>query len=511
MSDPLILAHDLGTGGNKASLYNSNGVLLSTHFEPYKTYYPHHGWHEQKPMEWWRAVTDSTRTLMKMSGVDSRQVSCCAISGHSLGVVPISGKGELLQTAVPIWSDSRAQKEADTFFENVDENDWYMLTGNGFPAPLYSIFKLMWLKNNLPDIFSQISKFIGTKDFINYKMTGELLTDNSYASGFGTYDLNEGTYSDELISASRLPKEIFPEIVSSTTCIGRLHKAAADEMGLEPGVQVMAGGVDNSCMALGAMAYKDGRAYLSLGSSAWIAVSSSKPILDSSCKPYVFAHVVPNQFASATAIFSAGSSLQWVRNNICCDLIQMAKEQKVDPYDLMTSEAANSPIGANNLIFNPSLAGGSSLDYSPDQRGAFVGLNLGHERKDLIRGAMEGISLGLKVAFGKMQSLTTISSPMMIVGGGSKSLFWRQMLADVFNIDLLKTSVDQEAASLGAASIAAVGSGLWTDFNQLDHAHRIEGTTSPIPDNSKTYETLLPVFDEVAKSQANLAHNWLKS
>ena len=502
---PLILAHDLGTGGNKASLFKADGACQASHFEPYDTYYPKQGLHEQKPMDWWRAVVKSTSILMDKSGVEPARVRSCAVSGHSLGVVPLDSSGALLQDSIPIWSDSRAQEEAKAFFQAIDEDDWYLRTGNGFPAPLYSVFKLMWLKNNQPDLFSRIDKFIGTKDYINYRMTGELLTDNSYASGFGVYDLNRNRYSDELLAISSLPESIFPEVVPSTTCVGRLNKDAAGQLGLEPGIEIMAGGVDNSCMALGAMACKNGRTYLALGSSAWIVVSSENPVVDASTKPFVFSHVVPDQYVSATSIFSAGSSLQWVRNHLCKDLVRQAEVEGMDVYDLMIQEAAQSPLGANGLIFNPNLAGGTSQDYHPNQRGAFAGLDLGHTRQDVIRATLEGITLGLRVALDNLRGLAEVNEPMLVVGGGGTSAFWRQMLADAFGLKIVKSNVDQDAAALGAAAIAAVGSGLWADFKPMDRVHRIENESRPDPDNTKAYQSRLKVFDQVAKAQANMA------
>ncbi|MGI9538281.1 MAG: xylulokinase [Desulfocapsaceae bacterium] len=503
--DELILAHDLGTGGNKASLYNSEGACLVTHFEPYDTFYPQRGRHEQRPMDWWQAVLDSTRTLIDKAGIKSTRIRCCAVSGHSLGVIPLDKNGMLLQDLIPIWSDARADQEAREFFKKIPEQDWYMETGNGFPAPLYSVFKLMWLKNNVPDLFNRIDTFIGTKDFINYLMTGALATDHSYASGFGIYDLKNNRYSASLLAASELPTGIFPNVIDSTACIGSLSKDAAAQLGLEAEIEVMAGGVDNSCMALGAMAYKQGRTYLSLGSSSWIALSSEEPILDTKTKPFVFSHVVPGQFVSATSIFSAGSSLKWVRDNLCKDLTEQAEKQGGNAYDLMIKEAAESPIGANGLIFNPNLAGGTSQDYHPNQRGAFVGLDLGHTRHDVIRASLEGISMGLRTALDALRSLAVVHNPMLIVGGGGTSGFWRQTLADIFSMEIVKSNVDQDAAALGAAAIAAVGSGLWSDFEPLDRIHRIEHRSTPKKENTKFYEDRLKQFDLISRAQADLA------
>ena len=348
-----IISYDLGTGGNKASLYDVDGDCLASTFVPYATNYPHVGWHEQNPSDWWNAVVESTRQLLSTSGEDKNNVVCLGISGHSLGCVPITEDGRLLRNSTPIWSDIRSQKEVSEFFKNVDADYWYETTGNGFPAACYTIFKIMWYRNNEPGMYKKIFKIIGTKDYINLKLTGRINTDYSYASGTGIYNLQKWGYEDEFIKASGVSTELFPEIVPSTQILGGIIPTVAEQLGLNPNVQVVCGGVDNSCMALGAKNIKEGRVYTSLGSSAWIAVSSTQPIIDSKAKPFVFAHVMPGMFTSAVSIFSMGTSFKWVRDNICSDLIEKANIDHLDVYDLMTELAAESPVGSNNLLLTP--------------------------------------------------------------------------------------------------------------------------------------------------------------
>ncbi len=473
-----IIAYDLGTGGNKASLYDLDGSCVAECFESYSTHYPQNGWHEQRPLDWWNAVVTSTHRLLQASGVDSKNILACGISGHSLGVVPLDKEGNLLRETTPIWSDARAIDEAKDFFTRFHEPDWYQITGNGFPAHLYSVFKIMWYRKHEPEMFARISKVIGTKDYINYKLTGFIGTDYSYASGSGVYDLVDWKYRPELISASTLPQDIFPEIVASTQVIGTLTKKAAEELGLSEQVKVVCGGVDNSCMALGARNICEGRIYNSLGSSSWIAITSAKPLIDVKVRPYVFTHVLPGLFTSAVSTFAAGSSFRWVRDNLCRDLKEKASQDQVDEYDLMTAEAAKSPIGANFLLFNPNMAGGTSLSASPNIRGAFLGLDLRHDRADMIRAAMEGIALELRIALDALRQMGTFESEMLVVGGGSHSKLWREILADVYEMNIVKTTIDQQAAALGAAACAAVGTGLWKDFSIIDRLHQVEDVSS---------------------------------
>jgi xylulokinase len=492
--DKKIIAFDLGTGGNKALLYALDGTCLASAFVPYSTHYPQVGWHEQRPADWWNAVVESTHRLLESSGVAQEEIACIGISGHSLGAVPVDKHGNLLRDDTPIWSDIRAQQETRAFFEQVDPDEWYLATGNGFPVACYTIFKVMWYKNNEPEMWSKVDKILGTKDYINFRLTGKLLTDYSYASGTGIYDLTGWKYSQQFIEASGIPADVWPEIVPSTHMLGNLTPGAAESLGLSRHVMVVCGGVDNSCMALGAKNIRDGRVYTSLGSSAWIAVSSERPVLDKVYKPYVFTHVLPGMFTSAVSIFSAGSSYNWVKDNLCSDLIAEAAAEHQDVYVLMNREAEKAPVGSNKLLFNPSLAGGTSQDASVNLRGAYMGLDLKHGKPELIRSVMEGIAMNLRLRLDLLRKYTRLEDEILFVGGGARSRFYLGIFADVFNTRVLKTNIDQDAAALGAAAIAAVGCGLWPDFEKIDRIHQTVEVIEPDQHNNAKYEQLLPVF-----------------
>ncbi|MBU2534352.1 MAG: pentose kinase [Alphaproteobacteria bacterium] len=500
---PIIAACDLGTGGAKTSLYDAQGACLADAFTPYPTQYPRVGFHEQDPEDWWQATASSIRTVLARSGRAPGSVRALGLSGHSLGAVPLDGQGRLLARAVPIWSDGRALSEARAFFRRFDETDWYMRTGNGFPAHLYSVFKLMWLRKEFPEIQAATAVVLGTKDYVNYRLTGAIASDPSYASGSGVWNLKSWDFDDDLLAASGIKKALFPQIVSSHEVIGRLTGDAAGATGLTTDTLVVAGGVDNSCMALGARNSAPGRIYNSLGSSSWLAVSSTDPVLDPAIRPYVFAHVLPGLFTSAVSIFAAGSSLRWVRDTICLDLVEQAERTGGNAYDLMTTLAGLSVPGANGLIFNPSLAGGTSLDASPDMRGSWTGLDLSHTRADLVRAAMEGVAMGLGTALKALSGLTNFEGRMTIVGGGSNSALWRQILADVYGMRIEKTNIDDQAAALGAAALAAVGAGIWDSLDRVDAVHHVEAVAEPRPDTVARFARLMPIYAEIARSQAS--------
>jgi xylulokinase len=494
-----IISYDLGTGGVKASLYDEKLGTLAKSFIEYDTYYPAPMLHEQRPEDWWDGVCASTRALLEGARVRAEEVACVALSGHSLVTAPIAASGELLTDRVPIWSDGRAVREARDFFGKVDQKQWYLTTGNGFPSYTYSLFKLMHLKRNEPDVFSKIYKVLGSKDYINYRLTGEIATDHSYASGSGGYDLAAAAQALAYWDAAGIDVRLYPDIKRSHEIVGRVLPEAAAETGLAEGTLVACGGVDNSCMALGALGAADGRAYLSLGSSSWIAVNSGKPVLDFEKSSYVFSHIVEGMYTSAFSIFSGGSSLKWVRDTICSG----AHGDAVD-FDAMAELAAKSPVGANGVFFNPSLAGGTLQDRSVNIRGAYIGLSLGTLKEDVIRAAFEGIAMNLKFSYEFMRRDTPVMRDLLITGGGSKSPFWIQMFADVFGVNMVKTGMDQDAAAAGAAAIAARAAGLWDDYSGISALHKVQLRCEPDPQRAREYDALAKKFAVVSAALAEL-------
>ncbi len=494
-----LISYDLGTGGVKASLYDRHLQTVARSFTEYATYYPQPHYHEQRPEDWWQGIAQSTRQLLAISGIDAAHIACISVSGHSLVSVPIHRTEGALLEQVPIWSDKRAEEQAAAFFSRIEEQDWYLRTGNGFPAACYPLFKLMWMREHQPDILARTDVVLGSKDYINYRLTGAIYTDPSYASGLGAYDLKQGMIADELLEAGGIPAHLFPAIVPSHELIGQVTAEAAVYTGLAEGTPVACGGVDNACMALGAVGSEEGRSYVSLGSSSWIPVNSAEPVLDVNTRPYVFAHIAEGMYTSAYSIFAGGSSLRWVRDQLCSELAGRA-----DAYELMNEMAATAPPGSNGVLFNPSLAGGTSQDNSVHIQGSYIGLQLATTRNDLIRAAMEGIALNLKLSLDLLHQHTPIRGQLLFCGGGSRSALWRQMFADVFDMDIVKTNIDQDAASLGAAAIAARAVGWWQDYRGIADVHTVEHISHPEPSSRDLYQRLLPLFRHVHEQAAAL-------
>ena len=499
MTKNKLIAYDLGTGGIKASLFGVDGTSYAEVFQQYETFFPNGKFTEQRPMDWWKGVCNATQILLNKSECDASEIACAALSGHSLVAAPLDRDGNLLLDQVPIWCDMRATEEVPEFFNNLTYKDWYETTGNGDPEECYTIFKLMWMKKHQPEVFQKTYKILGSKDFINYKFTGNICTDPSYASGFGVFNLEKWDYEERFFEASDISKDIFPEIRPSDSIIGYVTKEAAFESGLLEGTPVACGAVDNTCMALGARGLEEGVVYTSLGSSSWIAVTSKTPVIDLKTRPFVFAHAKKGYYTSAVSIFSAGNSFRWIRDRLLMDY-----PADTDTYDVMNKMAENTPPGSHGVLFNPSLAGGSAPEPSPDLKGGFMGLSLGNTREDLVRATMEGVAMALRKTLDILKSQVEIKGDMLLCGGCSKSAIWRRIFADIYNMPVIKTNIDQDAASLGAAALAANACGLWYGYDRIHEIHKLEDSLVPDSKTNAYYEKLLKIYGEWIDALAKL-------
>jgi xylulokinase len=495
MSDPAstVLAFDLGTGGCKASVWTDDGSLLGSAVVPYDTSYPDEGRHEQSAALWWESVVQASRHVLSTlpAVVD---VDAVAVSGHSLGVVPLDSHGDALVDATPIWSDSRGSAYAERFFETIPEAEWYAGTGCGFPPGLYPIFKLMHLRDTDPWTYARATHIVGCKDFINQRLTGVVSTDVSYASGSGALRTDADTYDAELLAAADVRSELLPTPRPASELVGTVTSSAAEALGLRAGVSVFHGGVDNACMAVGGMSIDVGETYLSLGSSSWVTTTCARPILDLGSRPYSFRALNPSLHVSALSTFSSGISVKWVRT-----LIGGAAGPLSD--EAFIALAGRSRPGANGLLFLPMLAGGSPLEGGPSARGGFVGLSVSHDASDLARACLEGVALAVGRAMHRLRQQVDVAEPILAVGGATLSPWLMQLYADVLGLEVCSSSVDQQAATLGAAASAFVGSAAWDSYADAARAHTIVAQYEPDGTREQVYAPLRRAFADAVTQE----------
>ena len=476
---PFILAHDLGTTGNKANLFDDAGNLMASHLENYSVAYPQANWAEQDPTDWWRAICLSTRALLTDSRISPREIAAVCFSGQMMGIVPIDSTGEPLRPAI-IWADQRAVAEADFITERCGFARVYQLTGHRV-SPAYLAAKILWVKRHQPEIYARTWKFLCAKDYIVFKLTGRLVTDYSDASGSNVFDLMQRAWSADLLAEMGLDVAQLPDVHASTDVVGEVTRVAAEETGLAPGTPVVIGGGDGPCAAVGAGVVAPGDAYCYIGSSAWIGLASDVPRLDPQMRIAIFHHLHPRLFAPTGSMQSAGGARDWFIRVL---------------GDSADADAASVPPGANGLIFLPYLIGERTPWWNPKARAAFVGLTMAHGRAEMARAVLEGVAFNLRLILDALESQGTPVPSVRLIGGGAKSDLWPQMLADVFARPIHLLSLVAEATSWGAAVAGGVGVGLYRDWNMAQEQARVRAVVEPDAQNAARYAELVPLFQE---------------
>jgi xylulokinase len=506
MKKQYILAHDLGTSGNKATLYDLNGQLITSSFYEYETLYPKTNWVEQDPADWWKAVCISTRNLIEKAGITKQDILCICFSGQMMGCLPVDKSGNPLRKTI-IWADLRSVKQAAFIEEAVGMANVYQTTGHRI-SPAYSAAKILWVKDNQPEIYHQTYKILHAKDYIIYKLTGKFVTDYSDASGMNLLDLKRKDWSEPIFNAIGLKRDMLPELHPSTDIAGVVTREVAAEAGLLEGTPVVIGGGDGSCAATGAGVVEKGSAYNVIGSSSWIALATETPIFDPEMRTFNWVHLDQNLFSPCGTMQSAGYSYSWLKNTLCGLEINQAKAENISPYDIINQLIEKSKPGANNILFLPYLLGERSPRWNPDAKGIFLGLKVTTTKEDMYRSVLEGVAFNLKIILDTFNHFNPIDE-VIVIGGGARSKTWLQILADIWQKPVLVPQFLEEATSMGAAICGGVAIGAFKDFKTVKNFNKITQTMKPRPEYQETYNQLFTIFNQTYEAlvpvYANLA------
>ena len=488
-----ILAHDLGTSGNKATLYNLEGQLCSSTIYEYATYYPEDGWVEQDPEDWWKAVCISTKELLEKACVNKKEIVCITFSAQMMGCLPVDKNGCQLRRSI-IWADMRAVKQSEFIEKVLGMETVYRITGHRI-APSHSAAKILWVRDNEPEIFNKTYKILHAKDYIIQKLTGEFVTDYSDAAGMNLFDLVKRKWSDQILNAIGLSKDILPEPHPSTDIAGKLTHGAAELTGLMEGTPVVIGGGDGCCAAAGAGVVEEGKTYNVVGSSSWIGLATKEPIFDPEMRIFNFVHLDSTLYSPYASMQTAGYSVNWLKNTLCGLEVLQATEKKINPYMLIDEKIETSPAGANNLLFLPYLLGERSPRWNPDAKGAFVGLKMTHNHADIYRSVLEGVAFNLKVIMEIFEGFAPINE-VILIGGGAKGRVWMEILSDVWQKTVLIPKYLEEATSMGAAICGGVGIGAFQDFKVINKFNSIVTEIQPRKQYKETYDRMYNIFNK---------------
>jgi xylulokinase len=482
----LFIGIDTSTTATKALLMDENGLVIGVASNEYPYDMPQPLWSEQDPGLWWRAAIDSIRQVLAKKNVDAAAVKGIGLTGQMHGLVLLDEKGEVLRPAI-LWNDQRTGAQCDAIRLKLGREKLIQTTGNdaltGFTAP-----KILWVQEHEPDIWKRTRHILLPKDYVRYRLTGELASDCADGAGTILFDLKKRDWSHELLAALEIPLEYLPKIYEGTSITGVLLPKVAGELGLPAGIPVVGGGGDQAASAVGTGAVSPGVASLSLGTSGVVFVTTDTPVIESEGRLHAFCHSVPGMWHFMGVMLSAAGSLRWYRDTLASDI----------SFDDLLKEAESIVVGSEGLQFLPYLSGERTPHPDPLARGAFIGLTLRHCRGHMTRAVLEGVSFGLKDIFTLIQNagLGAITQ-VRASGGGTKSALWRQVLASVLEAELVTVNTT-EGAAYGAALLAGVGAGAWPDVVSACKASvKITGSTMPDSSQVDAYHKAYSLYQEL--------------
>lgn len=487
-----IIGVDLGTSGTKTVLFDREGNIAASATIEYPLYQPENGWAEQDPEDWWKAAAGTISQVIRKSKVDPGDIKGVGLSGQMHGLVMLDKDCKVLRRSI-IWCDQRSGRQCDEITDLVGRDRLIEITANpaltGFTAS-----KLLWVRENEPDIYARCAHILLPKDYVRYMLTGEFATEVSDASGMQLLDVPNRRWSHEVLSKLDIDPALLGKVYESPEVTGQITQRAADLTGLRPGTPVVGGAGDNAAAAVGTGVVRDGRAFTTLGTSGVVFAHTDKISIDPKGRVHTFCCAVPGAWHVMGVTQGAGLSLKWFRDNFCYSEIVSAQGLSIDPYVLLDHQAELSPVGCHKLLYLPYLMGERTPHLDPDCRGVFFGLSAMHVRSDLLRAVMEGVAYSQRDSLEVLRGMGVVTDRMLACGGGGTSPLWRQMLADVYGCPV-QTVKSKEGPALGAAILAGVGAGLYPSVQEAcDMLVAVNPPQEPIPENVEKYEKLYRVY-----------------
>jgi xylulokinase len=476
---------DSSTTATKSLLMAEDGRVIGVASSAYEYETPQPLWSEQWPELWWTGTIDSIQQLLADTGIAPAEVKGIGLTGQMHGLVLLDKDGEVLRPAL-LWNDQRTGTECDEMRAKIGKQRLIDITGNdaltGFTAP-----KILWVKNNEPEIYARIAQILLPKDYVRFKLTGGYAMDKAGGAGTQLFDVRRRDWSDELLATLEIDPAWLPKTFEGTAITGTLSPFAAAATGLPAGIPVVGGGGDQAANAVGTGAVVAGIVALSLGTSGVVFASSDEPIVEPDGRLHAFCHAVPGKWHLMGVMLSAAGSLRWYHDTVAPDT----------GYDELLAPATDIPPGSEGLLFLPYLTGERTPHPDPLARGAFVGLTVRHTRAHMTRAVIEGVAFGLRDSFELMKKagLPAITQ-VRASGGGTKSALWRQILADVLQAEIVTINT-AEGAAYGAALLAAVGTGAFESVEAAcDQLIHVTGRTRP-GGNTAVYDRIYPYYQQL--------------
>jgi xylulokinase len=494
----VFLGIDIGTSGTKTLAIDHLGKILAEASAGYPLNHPKPLWSEQDPEDWWQATIKTVRAVIRKAKLKKADVKAIGLSGQMHGSVFLDKKHRVIRPAI-LWNDQRTAAECDEMERRAGGRaELIRMVANpaltGFTAP-----KILWLRNHEPRKFDRCAKVLLPKDDIRRRLTGEMATDVSDASGMLLLDVARRDWSKELLGKLELDIDLLARCFESEDVTGKLTDAAAKALGLTTDCLVVGGAGDCAAGAVGTGVVTRGVLSTSIGTSSVMFVHSDEVQIDPLGRLHTFCHAVRGKWHMMGVSLTGGGSLEWFVSKLCSD-IGKGRKAAPDPYDLINREAAEVAPGSEGLFFLPYLAGERTPHADPDARGCFIGLTLKHGRGHLVRSIMEGVTYAMRDSLSIIEEMGVPVGEVRVSGGGSKSELWRQMQADVFGHAACTINAEQGPA-YGVALLAAVGAGAFKNVKEACKVNiKVTGKTKVNRKAKAIYDRAFPVYQQLYHS-----------
>ena len=483
MGRQLLLGIDIGTSACKVAVFDLQGRVLAQSNKPYKVYYPEQGWAEQDPDEWWSQICAGIREILDSSDISAEDIAGVGVDGQSWSAIPVDENGRVLDRT-PIWMDTRAREICDRTKRLVGEDRIFEIAGNDL-LPSYTTPKMLWFKENRPEVFGKTACFLQSNSYIVYKLTGVMSQDLSQGYGIHFFDMTNLTYNEELAEELGLRTSLVPPLYSCDEVVGEITAEAASVTGLAAGTRVVAGGLDAACGTLGAGVYEVGQTQEQGGQAGGMSICTDHAL--SHKKLILSPHVVPGRWLLQGGTVGGGGTLKWFKQEFGQDL----------SFDDLTDEASKVSPGSDGVVFLPYMSGERSPIWDPDAKGVFYGLSFDKTRGHMIRALLEGVAFSLQHNLLTAQETGAKIDVLNAMGGSANSILWTQIKADVTG-RTIKVPASDTATTLGAAILAGIGCGLYSDYKQaVESTVSVTRIQKPDPKVHEIYKKSMELYLEL--------------
>lgn len=491
-----MLGVDIGTTSTKAVLYRETGEIISQANHGYDLHTPDIFTAEQDPFEIFMAVKLCIKQAVRESLIDIKDLSFISFSSAMHSVIAIDDEGFPLTPCIT-WADNRSQEWAKRIEDEFNGHEIYRRTGTPL-HPMSPITKIAWLQHDRPDISKRVSKYIGIKEYVFYRLFGEYMVDHSIASATGLFNLESLDWDEEALTVAGITRDMLSELKPTTAAVSGCDPSVAKEIGIAEDTTFIIGASDGVLSNIGVNAVKEGEVAVTIGTSGAIRTVIKKPRTDEKGRIFCYA-LTENHWVIGGPVNNGGMVLRWIRDEFAASEVETAKRLNIDAYAVLTQIASQVAPGADGLLFHPFLAGERAPLWNADVRGSFFGLTLNHKKQHMVRAALEGVIYNLYSVY--LALVEVMDSPVTSIkatGGFSKSELWRQMMADIFDENVVVPK-SHESSCLGACMLGLYGLEKIDSFDVLEELVGHTHVHEPNPDHTRLYQELIPIFIRMSR------------